>query len=203
MAGHGRVGELFWKQPLRKGRAKFSSGKPRTAASPLTPDAGPKPPLLVGLTGGLPSARRFLLHPFLQEVFASLGGAPNLARTDISATVNMLRKKSKTQSAFDLCSEDERNSLAELIVKAAKSVRANEFLIDSLQAHSALSLTWVISALQSRARHSFIYIGPTCLGYSADHDAPDAEVDLLAIVDGEAIMCEVKSSWRSLWTRHI
>lgn len=36
-----------------------------------------------------------------------------------------------------------------------------------------------------------------------DHDAPDAEVDLLAIVDGEAIMCEVKSSWRSLRTCHI
>ena len=36
-----------------------------------------------------------------------------------------------------------------------------------------------------------------------DYDKPDAEADLLAIVDGESIFCEVKSAWRSLRTVHL
>jgi hypothetical protein len=76
--------------------------------------------------------------------------------------------------------------------------RPNEFLIESLRDHSVLSLLWVLSALRSRARKSFIFVGPTCLGFSSSSQKPDAEVELLALVDGEAILCEVKSSWRGL-----
>jgi hypothetical protein len=80
--------------------------------------------------------------------------------------------------------------------------RANEFLIESLRSHSVLSLLWVLSALSCRAKHSFMYLGPTCFGYSKESRS-EAEADLLAVVDGESVLCEVKSAWRSLRTKHI
>jgi hypothetical protein len=81
--------------------------------------------------------------------------------------------------------------------------RANEFLIESLRDHSVLSLVWVLSALRARARHSLIFIEPTWFGFSRDSASPDAEADLLVILDGRAMLCEVKSSWRSLRSAHI
>lgn len=266
---------------------------------------------ILGMTGGLGSARILLLHPFLQEMFATLGGAPNLADADVRATAESLAKRARGRPMFDLNSESERTALAALIVKAAQSIKAprlhaslddlrkrweayraafraqqadrlkgtddgersgweareqraiddclaemrnrrmlfqgypwtcgacqhrnwtdfqalrpslpcdvclteaelpigipwyfrpNEFLIDSLRSHSVLSLVWVMSALQERARSSFICLGPTCFGYSQDYENPDAEADLLAIVDGETVLCEVKSAWRSLRIVHV
>jgi hypothetical protein len=79
-------------------------------------------------------------------------------------------------------------------------LRPNEFLIESLRSHSVLSLVWVLSALREHARSSFMYVGLTCFGYSEDYGKPDAEADLLAIVDGKSIFCQVKSAWRSLRT---
>jgi len=76
--------------------------------------------------------------------------------------------------------------------------RPNEFLIESLRDHSALSLVWVLSVLRERSRTSFIYAGPTWFGFSDDSDEPDAEADLLVLSDGRAILCEVKSSWHGL-----
>lgn len=75
--------------------------------------------------------------------------------------------------------------------------RPNEFLIDSLRDHSVLSLIWVLHVLSQRARSSFAYAGPTAMKYDHDIHATDAEADLLAIVDGKAVLCEVKSSWAS------
>ena len=75
--------------------------------------------------------------------------------------------------------------------------RPNEFLIESLMSHSVLSLVWVLSALRERARMSFLYLGPRCFGFSANYEVADAEADLMVAVDGDAILCEVKSSWRS------
>ncbi|MBK7464651.1 MAG: hypothetical protein IPJ50_19405 [Betaproteobacteria bacterium] len=266
---------------------------------------------ILGMTGSLASARSLLLHPFLQEMFAALGGAPNLADADVRTTADSLAKRARGRPLFDLQLENERTALAALIVKAAQSVKApkmhvaldylrerwkayresywaqrpdemrrgteeerkewdareqraiddclakmrfrrmlfqgypwtcgscrhrnwtdfqalshslkcdvcltekelpvgipwhfrpNEFLIESLRSHSVLSLVWVLSALLDRAHSSFMYLGPTCLGYSQDYDNPDAEADLLAIVDGESILCEVKSAWRSLRTVHV
>jgi hypothetical protein len=65
--------------------------------------------------------------------------------------------------------------------------RPNEFFIGSLRDHSVLSLLWVLSALRERARQSLIFIGPTSLGFSGQSQNSDAEVDLLALVDGQAI----------------
>ncbi|PRA13554.1 MULTISPECIES: hypothetical protein [Pseudomonas] len=265
---------------------------------------------VLGMTGGLMSAKNLLLHPFLQNMFAGLGGAPNLADADVHATANSLVKRARRNPVFDLQLEDERIALAALIVKAAQSIKApkmhlaldylrnswnehrerywaenperrsgdeeelskwdlreqdalndrlaemrarrmlfqgypwictacqhrnwtdfqalapslacdicrtkselplgipwhfrpNEFLIESLRSRSVLSLIWVLSALCNRAQASFIYLGPTCFGYSHDTRNPDSEADLLALIDGESIVFEVKSAWRSLRAVHI
>jgi hypothetical protein len=75
--------------------------------------------------------------------------------------------------------------------------RPNGFLTESLRDHSVLSLIWTLTVLRDRARSSFLYSGPTWFGYSEDQN-PSAEADLLVLSDGEAIVCEVKNSWRAL-----
>jgi hypothetical protein len=265
---------------------------------------------ILGMAGGLPSSKTLILHPFFQELFAELGGAPNLSDGDVEPTVNALIKRTKKgRPEFDLRSEADRTVLADLIVKAGQSMktpkayislesiqekwaayrtlyweshpkpvssesevrewmaeevqaleqrlaqmreyrlifqgfswkcescfhrnwtdfqslastvpcdvcrtqaslpvdipwhfRPNEFLIESLRFRSVLSVLWALAALSDRARGSFMYLGPTCLGYSEESDNPSAEMDLLAVVDGEAIICEVKSAWRSLRPSHL
>ncbi|MGM9480727.1 zinc finger Ran-binding domain-containing protein [Roseateles sp. NT4] len=263
---------------------------------------------ILGMTEGLANARRLLLHPFLQDMFAALGATPNLADADVRSTAESLAKRARGRPVFDLQSERERDALAALIVKAAQSIKApkmhvaledlrtrwqehrarywaerphpnreqssvdwdamqqraiddglaemrdrrmlfqgypwtcetcmhrnwtdfqalrssitcdacqtasalpvgvpwhfrpNEFLLESLRSHSVLSLIWALSALYGRARKSFMYVGPTCFGWASDDAKPDAEADLLLIVDGEAILCEVKSAWRSLRAVHV
>lgn len=259
---------------------------------------------VLGMAGGLPRAEQFLLHPFLQKTIAQLGGTPNVHAQEVAPTVNRLAKRAKREPAFNLRDDNERQSLADLIVKAARSLkrprdfvsycdikenwkdyratywagekqfahppdtdvdwdkreedsldaclvelrhrqmmfqghrwtcqkchhrnwidiaalsseltcevckqnvkapvhipwlfRPNEFLIESLRDHSVLSLVWTLSALRSRSRSSFIFMGPTQFGFGHDSSCPDAEADLLVILDGEAMLCEVKSSWHGL-----
>ena len=258
---------------------------------------------ILGMTGGLRRASQFLLHPFLRENFAKLGGTPNVSADKVTPTVNRLRKRAQRDAAFDLRIERERQTLADLIVKAARSLkspmdflsyddlkanwkthraaywaahqqqgrgdhdvdwdkreeasldaclvelrrrqmifqghqwtcrkchhrnwidlsalssqlscevcklpaqapvdihwlfRANEFLIESLRDHSVLSLVWVLTALCERSRRSLIFVEPTWFGFTRESSSPDAEADLLVILDGQAMLCEVKSSWHAL-----
>ena len=81
--------------------------------------------------------------------------------------------------------------------------RPNEFLIESLREHSVLSLVWLLSILYHRTRRSLIFVEPMCFGFARESDSPGAEADLLAIIDGQAVLCEVKSSWRGLRRRNI
>ena len=261
---------------------------------------------VLGMTGGLQRAIQFLLHPFLRETFASLGGTPNIAAEKMVPTVNRLRKRARREAAFDLRVEAEKDALADLIGKAARELkkpmhfvtyeylkkswkayrtaywdqhlhegkrdpdwdkyeeeeleaclielrqqkmmfkgvqwtcrkchhrnwvdlvalsselscevckqptqapidirwlfRPNEFLIESLRDHSVLSLVWLLSVLCNRSLRSLIFVEPTWFGFTHESDSPDAEADLLAISDGESILCEVKSSWHSLRGVHI
>ncbi len=263
---------------------------------------------VLGMTGGLRRASQFLLHPFLRENFAKLGGTPNLPAGTVTPTVKRLLKRAQREGAFDLRGESDRQALADLIVKAARTLkspmdfmsydslkanwktyrakywagqpeqgapdtgfdwdkheeesldacliemrrrqmmfqghrwtcrkchhrnwvdlaalsseiacevckhivqspvnmqwlfRPNEFLIESLRDHSVLSLVWVLSALGERSRHSLIFVEPTWFGFTGESEDPDAEADLLVILDGQAMFCEVKSSWRSLRHAHI
>jgi hypothetical protein len=259
---------------------------------------------VLGMTGGLRRAGQFLLHPFLREHFAKLGGTPNLPADKVTLTINRLRKRAQREAAFDLMIERDKQALADLIVKAARTLknpmafvsyddlkstwrayretfwaaqppqaqvadpdidwdeaeeesldaclielrqrqmmfqghqwtcrkchhrnwvdlgalsselscevcktaaptpvnvrwlfRPNDFLIESLRDHSVLSLLWTLSALCDRSRRSFIFVEPTWFGFSDETASPDAEADLLVLIDGQAMLCEVKSSWRSL-----
>jgi hypothetical protein len=258
---------------------------------------------ILGMTGGLGRASSFLLHPFLREHFAKLGGAPSLPADKVTPTLNRLQKKWRGEAAFDLTAEAERRALVELIVKAARELkspmdfvsyddlrgswkthraaywaahsqpgapdrdvdwdkheersldtcliemrrrqlmfqgyrwtcprchhrnwvglaalssellcevcklpaqapvdinwlfRPNEFLIESLRDHSVLSLVWVLAALRERARSSFIFVEPMQFGFTHESSGADAEGDLLVILDGQAVFCEVKSSWYGL-----
>jgi len=76
--------------------------------------------------------------------------------------------------------------------------RPNEFLIESLRDHSILSLIWALSALRQRAQRSFIFVKPTWFGFTEEATRPDAEADLLVLLDGKAVLCEIKSSWHGL-----
>jgi hypothetical protein len=263
---------------------------------------------VLGMTSGLRRASCFLLHPFLRENFAKLGGTPNLRPDKVTPTVNRLQKRARREAAFDLRSEGERQVLADLIVKAARTLkrpmdfiryddlkaswktyreaywaahpqqchansdvdwdaheeesldaclvelrreqmmfqghqwtcpkchhrnwvdlgalssqlpcevckrptqapvniqwlfRPNEFLIESLRDRSVLSLIWVLSALCNRSRRSLIFVEPTWFGFTRESEAVDAEADLLVLLDGEAMLCEVKSSWHALRPTHI
>ena len=51
---------------------------------------------VLGMTGGLRRAIQFLLHPFLREMFAKLGGSPNLSPEDVTPTVNRLLKRGRS-----------------------------------------------------------------------------------------------------------
>jgi hypothetical protein len=263
---------------------------------------------VLGMTGGLRRASQFFLHPFLQEIFARLGGTPNVQADKVTPTVNRLLKRAQREPTFDLSSEGERQSLADLIIKAARTLksprdfvsyddlktswktyrtaywaahplhgeadpnidwdkheadsldaclielrrrqmmfqghrwtcrkchhrnwvdlaalspelscevckqhvqapvhirwlfRPNEFLIESLRDHSVLSLVWALSALCERSRRSLIFVEPTRFGFTRESVCPDAEADLLIILDGQAMLCEVKSSWHGLRPAHI
>jgi hypothetical protein len=263
---------------------------------------------VLGMTGGLGRAAQMLLHPFFRDIFASLGATPNLPIDKAIPTANRLRKRAQFEPYFDLRDSRERQTIADLLVKAARDLkkpidfvsynslkelwktyrtdyrsahprlgdeddeatwdlqeeaaldvflvemrrsamifqghqwtcsechhknwvdlgdlttllicgickqsehapvdiqwmfRPNEFLIESLRDHSTLSLIWALSEFGQRARSSFIVVGPALLGFSQESSAPDAEADLLLVVDGKAVLCEVKSSWRSLRLTHI
>jgi hypothetical protein len=262
---------------------------------------------VLGLTDGLSKATQFLLHPYLRDMFAQLGGAPDVALDKLEPTINRLRKRARFEKPFDLHDDAERRTLAGLIVGASRSLktplsyvryeqlmsdwkkyleafweahpqqrgndsdpaarheeesldrcviemrrlkmifqgypwlcgkchhsnwadlsalsaeltcdvcnaetpapvatnwrfRPSEFLIESLRDHSVLSLIWTLSELRSRSKSAFLFDGPSWFGFSRDSDAPNAEADLLMLLDGKAVLCEVKSSWRSLRKSHI
>lgn len=262
-----------------------------------------------GLCGGLRKASLFLLHPFLMDFFAKLGGSPNIDPIKITPTIDRLRKRAQLEASFDLRDEAERKTLANLIVKASNSLkrpmnyirynqikddwklyrenywvnnplqgtpdpdtdwsrdeeesldqclvemrsrqiifqghqwtcpkchhknwvdmsslasslscevckraesapvniswlfRPSEFLIESLRDHSVLSLVWVLSIMSNKmACNSLIFAEPSWFNFAPDAPSPNAEADLLAVVDGKAVVCEVKSSWTSLRSSHV
>src|SRR3954452_8585475 len=59
-------------------------------------------------------------------------------------------------------------------------------------------MLWVLNTMVMTARSSFTYVGPTGFSFDPDRESLDAEADLLVLRDGQAILCEVKSSWSHL-----
>ncbi len=84
---------------------------------------------------------------------------------------------------------------AEVPVDVGWRFRPNQFLIESLRDHSVLSTVWVLSELRNKSQSSFMYAPSTIFGYTRERGR-SAEADLLVVSDGNAILCEVKSSWQ-------
>lgn len=79
---------------------------------------------VLGMMGGLPQASSVLFHPFLLEVFARLGGTPNLSESKVGEIASSLWKKTQQTPLFDLRDAREKQVLASLIVKAAKGEKS-------------------------------------------------------------------------------
>src|SRR5260370_8990618 len=106
------------------------------------------------MTGALERGTSFLLHLFLREQFAKLGGTPNVPADKAIPTLNRLKKKWRREAAFDLTGEAERRAFAELVVKAARELKTPMAFVSyddlkaSWEAHRAAY--WVAQAAQQR-----------------------------------------------------
>src|SRR3546814_871551 len=72
--------------------------------------------------------------------------------------------------------------------------KPSNVLIEALRDRSTLSLLWTLHAVRYRGQNAFTYAGPTWFWYEDRERGPDAEADLLMVVDGTSIVAEVKSS---------
>src|SRR3546814_20156826 len=73
--------------------------------------------------------------------------------------------------------------------------KPSNFLIEARRDRSTLSLLWTLHAVRDRGQNAFTYAGPTWFWYEDRERGPDAEADLLMVVDGTSIVAEVQSSW--------
>ncbi|MCG2644294.1 MULTISPECIES: hypothetical protein [Bradyrhizobium] len=78
---------------------------------------------ILGMTNGLQRAAGLLLHPFLQEIFAALGGVTNPSGDNVASVISSLRERSRFEPAFDLKNEQDIKTLGTLIAKAAKTTK--------------------------------------------------------------------------------
>lgn len=79
---------------------------------------------VLGLFGGLDEAAQYLLHPFLRKMFEDLGGAQELTTEKVEVMSNTLSKRANGGQDFSLSVKEDRETLANLIVKAAKGLKA-------------------------------------------------------------------------------
>lgn len=71
------------------------------------------------------------------------------------------------------------------------------FILSGMREHGLLSCLWSLVKLNSRAQSSFYFCESKQLFYDRaayEKNRPNAEVDLIAVVDGLVYLCEVKSS---------
>ena len=67
--------------------------------------------------------------------------------------------------------------------------------------HSMLSYLWCLHRVAEETRVSFFFLEPHELFYTeeaADKRKPDAEIDMLTVVDGVVRLCEIKASDRGI-----
>ena len=75
--------------------------------------------------------------------------------------------------------------------------KLNSFVLDGLRAHGLLAYLWCLSRLSDEAQGCFFFLEPHELFFipaHADEGRPDAEIDLIVIVDTVVRLCEVKTS---------
>ena len=74
--------------------------------------------------------------------------------------------------------------------------KLNDFILEAMREHGTTALIWCLIQLHNKARYSFYYVPSTKL-FSVDENGNEAEpreIDLMAIVDGDLYVCEVKSA---------
>jgi hypothetical protein len=79
--------------------------------------------------------------------------------------------------------------------------KLDNFILEGLREHGLLACLWCLAQLSSPARASFYFYESQQLFYTAESfekRKSDAEIDLLAVVDGTAYLCEAKSSSGSI-----
>ncbi len=78
------------------------------------------------------------------------------------------------------------------------SFRLNAFVLEAYRDHGIEAVIWTLWILSQRARESFYFAPSLTLwdGYPEDGVDPVAEIDALAVVDGELYLCEAKASSR-------
>lgn len=80
--------------------------------------------------------------------------------------------------------------------------RLSEFVLHAIKDYGVLPIVWCLRTMQEEAHTaSFYFLGPTALFYdtkSYEKDEPDAEFDLLVMIDGRVSLCEVKNSDREI-----
>lgn len=75
--------------------------------------------------------------------------------------------------------------------------KLNTFVLDGLRAHGLLAYLWCLSRLSDQAQACFFFLEPHELFFipaNADAGKPDAEIDLMVVVDSVVRLCEVKTS---------
>src|SRR3546814_3988469 len=90
------------------------------------------------MAGDLDQATSFLLHPFMQRVFADLGGAAGLPDGKVQPTISRLEKAGRNRPSLDLKAPTDRAALGNFIVKAAQDLKSPlPFL-----RHGAIAESW-------------------------------------------------------------
>lgn len=74
--------------------------------------------------------------------------------------------------------------------------KLNDFILEAMKEHGTTALIWCLIQLHNRARSSFYYI-PSTKFFDRDEEGNlvnPKETDLIAVLDGDLYVCEVKSS---------
>jgi len=74
--------------------------------------------------------------------------------------------------------------------------KLNEFVLDAMRQHGTIALIWCLIQISNRAQASFYYAPSMKLMELVEDAEVWTEVDLLAVVDGDCYVCEVKTSPR-------
>lgn len=156
---------------------------------------------VLGMAAGVGNAAAFLLHPFLREMFATLGGAPNMPAKKVQPTANSLVKVAVNNPVFDLREQRERTTLANLIVKAAANLKTPQafFSYDDLKA------SWTEYRAAYWAAHPLQHAPDTSVDWDR-HEADSLDACLIAmrqrqmLFQGHRWLCKEchHKNWRNL-----
>src|SRR3546814_7492429 len=100
------------------------------------------------MAGDLDQATSFLLHPFMQRVFADLGGAAGLPDGKVQPTISRLEKAGRNRPSFDLKEPTDRAALGNFIVKAAQDLKRSEEHTSELQ--SLMRISYAVYCLKKK-----------------------------------------------------